>query len=211
MCPQVNKLVELLSIASPYARANYKAKSHPHVMICGGSMTTATITDFLEEFFHADHGEQDTKIIIMGNDVPEVELLTLLSSPEWSLRLVYLEGSVLVDCDLERADVTKSLCNFIFCDKAAVDTYAEDSANIMRAITIKKYVSSLTAGKEANVVLQLLNSDNKHQLVVSACGASNCQVVCLDEFKMNLLGKSCICPGFSTVIFFHFLFSRDTR
>ena len=25
-------------------------------------------------------------------------------------------------------------------------------------------------------------------------------VICLDEIKMNLLGKSCICPGFSTVI-----------
>jgi hypothetical protein len=38
---QVNKLVELLSITSPYARASYKAKSHPHVMICG-SMNIAT-------------------------------------------------------------------------------------------------------------------------------------------------------------------------
>jgi hypothetical protein len=35
---QVNKLVELLSIASPYARASYRAKKHPHVIICG-SMT----------------------------------------------------------------------------------------------------------------------------------------------------------------------------
>ena len=26
------------------------------------------------------------------------------------------------------------------------------------------------------------------------------QVICLDEIKMNLLGKSCICPGFSTMI-----------
>ena len=25
-------------------------------------------------------------------------------------------------------------------------------------------------------------------------------MICLDEIKMNLLGKSCICPGFSTVI-----------
>jgi len=25
-------------------------------------------------------------------------------------------------------------------------------------------------------------------------------VICLDEIKMNLLGKSCICPGFSTVV-----------
>ncbi len=29
---------------------------------------------------------------------------------------------------------------------------------------------------------------------------AHCQVICLDEIKMNLLGKSCICPGFSTVV-----------
>jgi len=46
----------------------------------------------------------------------------------------------------------------------------------MRAITIKKFVSAHTAGSMAGIVLQLLHSDNRHKLVVSACGASNCQV-----------------------------------
>jgi len=32
---QVNKLVELLSIASPYARASYVANKVPHVLVCG--------------------------------------------------------------------------------------------------------------------------------------------------------------------------------
>ena len=72
---------------------------------------------------------------------------------------------------------TKSICTWIFCDKNATDAFAEDSDNIMRAITIKKYVSAQTAGSKASVVLQLLCSDNRHQLTVSACGASNCQVL----------------------------------
>ena len=58
---QVNKLVELLSQTSPYARASYTAFRHPHVMICG-CLSFATIHDFLEEFFHPDHGIQDTKV-----------------------------------------------------------------------------------------------------------------------------------------------------
>ena len=196
---QVNKLVELLSIASPYARASYSAKKHPHVIICG-SMTLSTIHDFLEEFFHPDHGHQDTKVIIMGNDVPGQDLLALLAEPAYSLRTKYLEGSVLVDSDLKRADAAKCVCTFIFCDKTATDVFAEDSENIMRAITIRKYVSAQTAGSKAGIILQLLNSENQHQLVVSASGAANCQVICLDEIKMNLLGKSCLCPGFSTMI-----------
>ena len=43
---QVNKLVELLSIASPYARASYRAKKHPHVIICG-SMTLVSLAFLL--------------------------------------------------------------------------------------------------------------------------------------------------------------------
>ena len=72
---------------------------------------------------------------------------------------------------------TKAICTWIFCDKKATDVFAEDSDNIMRAITIKKFVSAQTAGSKASIVLQLLNSDNRHQLTVSACGASNCQVL----------------------------------
>ena len=171
---QVNKLVDLLSIASPYARASYKAKRHPHVLLCG-CLPYSTIHDFLEEFFHPDHGIQETKVIVMGNDVPDQEVLTLLEDPAYSIRTCYLEGSVLVDEDLRRADVTKSVCNFIFCDKNAPDQYDEDCTNIMRAITIKKYVSSLTAGSDANIVLQLRNSAHRHHLEASACGATNCQ------------------------------------
>jgi hypothetical protein len=132
--------------------------------------------------------------------VPEQDLMALLASPAYSLRVKYLEGSVLVDSDLKRADIAKCVCTFIFCDKSATDKYVEDSANIMRAITIKKYVSAQTAGTKAAIVLQLLHSHNRHRLVVSASGATNCQVICLDEIKMNLLGKSCLCPGFSTMI-----------
>jgi hypothetical protein len=60
-----------------------------------------TIHDFLEEFCHPDHGHQDTKVVIMGNTVPSQDL----ASPDYSLRVKYLEGSVLVDSDLARADV----------------------------------------------------------------------------------------------------------
>ena len=136
----------------------------------------------------------------MGNDVPDERMIALLEEPKYAIRTCFLEGSVLVDSDLKRADVIRCICTFIFCDKAASNSYEEDCTTIMRAITIKKYVSLHTAGSDANIVLQLCNSVHRHHLAVSACGASNCQIICLDEIKMNLLGKSCICPGFSTVI-----------
>jgi len=63
------------------------------------------------------------------------------------------------------------------CDKGHTDSsYEEDSQNIMCAINIKKYISSRTAGAEAMIVLQLLNSTHRHHLTASACGDANCQV-----------------------------------
>jgi hypothetical protein len=43
------------------------------------------------------------------------------------------------------------------CDKTQTErSFDEDKTNIMRAINIKKFVSAMTAGAEAKLVIQLL-------------------------------------------------------
>ena len=154
----VNKLVDLMSIHSPYARASYKAgKGHQHCIVCG-AITPATLHDFFQEFFHEDHGDQnETMVVIMGNDVPCRGLLEIINDPRYSTRTRFLEGSVLVDADLNRADITRSVCTFIMCDKAQTErSFEEDKTNIMRAINIKKFVNAVTAGGEAKLVISCL-------------------------------------------------------
>ena len=128
----------------------------------------------------SDHGFQETMIVILGNAVPSVELEALLALPAYSVRTVFLEGSALVESDLLRADAAKAVCTFIFCDKTATtepEAYEEDKTNIMRAISITKFVSANNPGSKADIVLQLLHSANRHQLAVAACGDTNCQVL----------------------------------
>ena len=61
-----------------------------------------------------------------------------------------------MDADLHRADITRSICTFIMCDKAQTErSFEEDKTNIMRAINIKKFVQTVTAGGEAKLVMQL--------------------------------------------------------
>ena len=96
----------------------------------------------------SDHGTQDTKVVILGNTVPSLELTALLSSPEFSLRCKWLEGSVLVDADLVRCDATKAVCTFIFCDKtasSAADVYAEVCVSICVCLSLHS-LWSVTAG-----------------------------------------------------------------
>jgi len=50
-----------------------------------------------------------------------------------------------------------------------------------------------------NTLQHIATHCNTLQHVATHCNTLQ-QVICLDEIKMNLLGKSCLCPGFSTVI-----------
>ncbi|EKX33910.1 hypothetical protein GUITHDRAFT_119893 [Guillardia theta CCMP2712] len=121
---QLNEIMRLLSVDSVY-----------HVVVCG-SFSYTTLSDFLDEMFHSDHGEMAK--------VRELEFAALY--------VKYLQGSAFEDHDLSRADARGAKCFFILTNKDTDDPKAAD------------------------------------------------QVLCTDEIKLNLLGKSCICPGFSTMI-----------
>ena len=80
-----------------------------------------------------------------------------------------------------------------------------DAATILRALSIKRYVKQ-KSGDDIMVCVQLMRPENK--LHYAACGQvpvhtlndSEDQVVCIDEIKMTLLAKTCLCPGMTALI-----------
>ena len=70
----------------------------------------------------------------------------------------------------------------------------EDSKTILIAIFIKKYLK----GKRVNsrLCMQLLRSEGKTHYILSLNKqVKNDQVVCIEELKLSLFAKSCLCPG----------------
>ena len=61
------------------------------------------------QFFHADHGEHEMNVVVMGNEVPSQEILDIIEQPSVAMRVRFLEGSTLVDNDLKRADACNSI------------------------------------------------------------------------------------------------------
>lgn len=60
-----SKMVSLISSKSAYARRRYKSiDSVPHIVIIGTVSQTA-LRNFLEEYFHLDHGSFSRHCIIM--------------------------------------------------------------------------------------------------------------------------------------------------
>jgi hypothetical protein len=62
--------------------------------------------------------------------------------------------------DLRRSAVDRADAVFIFANKFAMDANEEDARNIVRALAVKRYNRSVT-GRDINVCIQLLRSDNK--------------------------------------------------
>ncbi|EKX50805.1 hypothetical protein GUITHDRAFT_134917 [Guillardia theta CCMP2712] len=194
---QLNQFNKLLSTFSPWARAQYKAKSSSkHVVVCGET-SVSSITEFLEELFHPDHGTDDMLlfVVIVGTGRPSQAFQNVIAN--WP-QVTYLEGSVMQERTLERADIVKASSIFLFCDKEARNPKEMDTQTIMRAFAIKEYLKQ--EKKDVPLFMQIIQPESKVHFTSSAYGTTNYQIVCIDELKLRLLGKSCICPGFCTLI-----------
>ena len=197
---QTNKLLQLMGLQSIYARQRYFKTNAPHVIVCG-NIASNSARDFLQEFFHPDHGRDDSKLIILSPHTPDAAMEYLLRSPEYETNTVYLEGSAMNELDLLRCETCDCEYVFVLANKFCTDPGAEDAATALRAISIKKHVAQNAKGKNIPVILQLIRPENKHNFTSSVYGRKEMSnIICMDEIKLHLLAKTALCPGFSTMI-----------
>jgi hypothetical protein len=197
---QTNKLLQLMGLQSIYARQRYFKTNAPHVIVCG-NIASNSARDFLQEFFHPDHGRDDSKLIILSPHTPDAAMEYLLRSPEYETNTIYLEGSAMNELDLLRCETCDCEYVFVLANKFCKDPGAEDAATALRAISIKKHVAQNAKGKNIPVILQLIRPENKHNFTSSVYGRKEMSnIICMDEIKLHLLAKTALCPGFSTMI-----------
>eukprot|EP00854_Cymbomonas_tetramitiformis_P002380 gene2380-3108_t len=201
---ELNNLSVLLAMKSPFARASFRArKPNEHVIVCG-NVTFSSVSGFLQEFFHEDHGNTDMSVILLHPVTPKGDLLQLIKSGKYANQVKYIEGTPMDKVDLKRASATFAKGYFILSDKHRADPDMEDASNILRALYIKHNSSGANPSiGERETFLQLIRQESKSN-VSAACQATGegeiDQLVCTDEFKMGLLGISALCPAFTTLI-----------
>ena len=196
---QTNELIRLMSMQSVYARAIYKANSEvPHIVICG-HVGVAALRDFCNELFHPDHGSQDKNAVILQTTDPSVEMEGFLHNPQYELFLTYLKGNPMIDKDLKRAMVSKAKACVLLTDKYGTDSFTADHKNILTGLAIKKYVHHHTS-QNMRLCMQLIKPESKVHYYSSLTMKSNDQLIVVEEFKMNLVAKSCFVPGIISMI-----------
>ena len=205
---QLMKLTHLMSLKSPYERAQYKYNVEiPHIVISGDVQLQALQT-FAEELFHEDHGNTERHAIILQDVEPDTQIEMFLHDPKFQHRVRYLQGSSCMNqSDMERASLEQAETCIILTNKSASDPVTVDHKNILQSLAMKKYCQDVT-GRNLRLCMQLIKQDSK-QHYMSSIGSQKMartqsvnqdQLIIVEEIKMALLAKSCFAPGIISFI-----------
>jgi len=186
-------MIEMLKKSPPYT-LDYDDSKSSHVVVCG-YINTSTVSNFMRDFLHPENEDHETTAVFLNTIPPPEDLQNLMHRNFY--RCQYYQGSPLRANDLSRVKLITAKACLVIANKHSPEPDAEDAANILRVISIKNYKS------DVRVIIQILNYHNEehlfnvpdwnHQLYGD-------EVICINEQKLGLLGKSCLCPGFSTMI-----------
>ncbi|XP_063691794.1 calcium-activated potassium channel subunit alpha-1-like isoform X7 [Bolinopsis microptera] len=186
-------VIEMFKKSPPYV-LDYDDSKSSHVVVCG-YINTSTVSNFMRDFLHPENEDHETTAVFLNTIPPPEDLQNLMHRNFY--RCQYYQGSPLRAGDLARVKLSTAKACLVIANKHSAEPDAEDAANILRVISIKNYKS------DVRVIIQILNYHNEehlfnvpdwnHQLYGD-------EVICINELKLGLLGKSCLCPGFSTMI-----------
>lgn len=201
--PVYSKLETVLALSSIYSRISYKKNKYKtqHLVVFG-ECGVESFKAFLDELYDEDHGNTNYNTIIMQG-YPNESIMKLIQSLPYGNKIYYLVGNCLSHKDLKRCQAHHSICGVILANKGAKNPTAEDFTNIMKAFSFKKF-NVIKKREDSRICMQLLRPETKRLYFSSLIRDSEMkggdQISCVEEIKMQLLGKSCLCPGIMTII-----------
>jgi len=206
--PLHTKLTVLFKISTKYSTMTYKKKlsKFKHVLVLG-ECGVESFDAFLKELYNEDHGSVNHDTIIMQRKLDN-ELMKLIKRFSYSKKIFYFVGNSLMEKDLKRCKAHESICAIILANRLAKDKKIEDFSNILKAFSIKNFHKIFSKDKSndnTRICIQLLSPETKEIYYSSLINeneinSGDTQIICVEEIKLQLLGKSCLCPGITTII-----------
>ena len=199
-----SKISNVFSLTSKYSSIKYNnySKTPKHLVLIG-NCGPESFEACLEELYHEDHANIDFDTVIMQKK-PDERMLKNFNKKTYFNKMHYLVGDVLSHKDLRRAKTDNCICSIILANKVTPNHKKEDFFNIMKAFSIVKYSNIIKSKIPSRVLLQLILPETKeiyyNSLLQQKENERNIQIICLEEIKLQLLGKSCQCQGINTII-----------
>ena len=192
------------SLNSEYALAKYKKISKkPNHLVLIGDCGPESFDACLKELYNEDHGNINFDTIILQS-TPNENMKKVYARKKYENNIYYLVGNVLKKDDLKRAQTDNSICVIILANKLANNHREEDFNNIMKAFSINKYSNNIKGKQTSRLYIQLILPETKkiyYNFLVQKNEYDQVpQIICLEEIKLQMLGKSCQCQGINTII-----------
>ena len=199
-----SKISIVFSLNTKYSRTRYtKYSKVPTHLVLVGDCGAESFDACLQELYHEDHANVDFDTVILQNK-PNEEMLKIFQRKPYSNQIYYLVGNVLNQQDLDRAQTDDSICVIILANKLTKNHRQEDFNNIMKAFSILKYSYMSSEVRRTRVCIQLILPETKeiyyNSLLQKFEYEQAPQIICLEEIKLQLLGKSCLCQGINAII-----------
>jgi potassium channel subfamily T member 1 len=116
--------------------SRHRAENERHVVVCSTSLQPNIIMDFLNEFY-AHPLLQNFYVVLLSPSDLDQNLAMILQVPLWSQRVIYIQGSVLNNNDLNRAQMEHAEACFILAARNYHDRQAADQHTILRSWAVK--------------------------------------------------------------------------
>ena len=199
-----SKISIVFSLNTKYSRTRYtKYSKVPTHLVLVGDCGAESFDACLQELYHEDHANVDFDTVILQNK-PNEEMLKIFQRKPYCNQIYYLVGNVLNQQDLDRAKTDDSICVIILANKLTKNHRQEDFNNIMKAFSILKYSYMKSEIRRTRVCIQLILPETKeiyyNSLLQKFEYEQAPQIICLEEIKLQLLGKSCQCQGINAII-----------
>lgn len=202
---ELNALGALMDRTSAYDPPFTPQPEAGHVVLCG-KPSSISVKMFLQEFYHLDHGEQLTRVVILDPDEPSEAMVEVIEDPMYSGEVKYVQyvkGSVMSVNDLFKVLAFEATCIFIFSNQFTDNISSSDLDCILASKAIGSLVDMERPGVSIPTYFQLLKSSTTdHCSWATSSDSKNAiaQNICIETLKMGLIATSVRCPGFSTLL-----------
>lgn len=184
----MNKLIRLHRMRSAYSGNMETTVKESHVILACDARCMG-IQDFLVEFFHEDHGAQNSRVCIVTPDEPSLLTQELILKFR---RVTYLKGDLMNGDDCQRARLDVADAVFLLADRFSRNPEESDSVTVLRALTTRVLNPSVP------VFAMTLSGAVKTHIIEA--GVPSSHILCVNEIKLRLIGQNTINTGIATVV-----------
>ena len=225
----VSGLMSFVYSKSSYSRMSYHQLENVDFIIISGNISLGSITILLQEYFHPDHGEYEKHALILLPHAPDSNMKRLIKLYKNKLfyfegdclklndleRVMFRNAKMIMllankQTDNDTEEDAKTIMQAMAIKKHFMLLEQKDKKNKKIGYLHKSKMGIFNKGKDNEdsskeknnrLIIQLIKPESEHHFELSiSTNYSRDQIVCINELKLGLLSKSCLCRGIITLL-----------